>query len=88
MLKTAKSGKVALQLVAIYKKGSVFKYPDIFKCDNVTEFNSDVTKLLEKQNGGIRKTTTKHKHIHRAFGKAYNKESEKELMKPLDTQQL
>ena len=88
MLKTAKTGKVALLLVAIYKKGGLFKYPNIFKCDNVTEFNSDVTKLLEKQNGDIRKTTAKHKHIHRAFGKAYNKEFEKELIKPLDTQQL
>ena len=53
MLKTAKTGKVALLLVAIYKKGGLFKYPNIFKCDNVTEFNSDVTKLLEKQNGEI-----------------------------------
>ena len=33
-LKTKKSSEVAFVLVAIYKKGGVFKYPKVFQCDN------------------------------------------------------
>ena len=27
-----------------------FKYPKLFQCDNASEFTSNVTKLLKKQN--------------------------------------
>ena len=37
-LRTKKSSEVAFVLEAIYKKGSVFKYPKIFQCDNGLEF--------------------------------------------------
>ena len=47
-LRTKKSGEVAFVLEAIYKKGSVFKYPKTFQCDNWSEFKNEVTQLLEK----------------------------------------
>ena len=37
-LRTKKSSEVPFVLEAIYKKGSVFKYPKIFQCDNGLEF--------------------------------------------------
>ena len=47
-LRTKKSNEVALELKAIYKKGDMFKYPKVFQCDNSSEFESEVRKLLEK----------------------------------------
>ena len=47
-LRTIKSREVAFVLKATYKKGSVFKYPKVFQCDNGPEFKNEVTKLLEK----------------------------------------
>ena len=58
-LRPKKSSKVAFVLEAIYKKGSVFKYPKVFQCDNGSEFRNEVTKLLEIHNVDIRRTTTK-----------------------------
>ena len=37
------------------------KNPKLFQCDNGSDFKSHVTKLLEKRNVDIRKTT-KYKH--------------------------
>ena len=34
-------------LADIYKFGPL-KYPEVFRCDNGSEFKADVTKLLEK----------------------------------------
>ena len=86
--KTKKSSKVAFALEAIYKKGGVFKYPKTFRCDNGSEFRSEVKKLLEKHNVDIRRTTTKHKHTHTAFVEAFNKELAKLLFKPMDAPEL
>ena len=72
--RTKKSSKVAFVLEAIYKKGGVFKYPKRFQCDNGSEFKNEVTKLLEKHSTEIRRATTKYKHTHTAFVKAFNKE--------------
>ena len=58
-LRTKKSSEAALVLEVIYKKGSLFKYPKIFKCDNGSEFKNEVTKLFEKHNADIRRATTK-----------------------------
>ena len=33
-------------LEAIYKKGGVFKYPNVFEHDNGSEFKSDVAMLI------------------------------------------
>ena len=75
-------------LEAIYKKGSVFKYPKTFQCDNESEFKNEVTKLLKKHKVEIRRATTKWKHTHTAFVDAFNKELEKLLFKPVDVQEL
>ena len=48
-LRTKKSSEVAFVLESIYKKSGVFKYPKLFQCGNGPEFESEVTKLLEKQ---------------------------------------
>ena len=45
---TKKATDVTFVLDARYKKGDVFKYPEIFHSNNRSEFKSDVTKLLEK----------------------------------------
>ena len=87
-LRTKKSSEVVFVLEAIYKKGSVFKYPRVFQCDNGPEFKNEVTKLLEKLNVDIRRETMKYKHTHTAFVKAFNKELTKLLFKPMDAQEL
>ena len=58
-LRPKKSSEVAFVLEAIYKKGSIFKYPKVFQCGNGSEFRKEVTKLLEKHNVDIRRATTK-----------------------------
>ena len=73
---------------AIYKKGSVFKYPKVFQCDNGSEFKNEATKLLQKHNVGIRRVTTKYKHTHTAFVEAFNRELAKLLFQPMDAQEL
>ena len=60
----------------------------VFQYDYGSEFKSDVTKLLEKHNVNIRRTTTKCKHTHTAFVEAFNKELEKLLFKPMSAQEL
>ena len=87
-LRTKKSSEVAFESEAIYKKGSVFKYPRVFQCDNASEFKNEVTKLLEKHIADIRMATTKYKHTHTAFVEAFNKELAKLLFKPMDAQEL
>ena len=46
-----------------------------------------MTKLLEKHNVEIRRGTTKYKHTHTVFVKAFNKELAKLLFKPMDAQE-
>ena len=87
-LRTKKAKEASFALEAIYKKGGVFKYPNVFQYDNGSEFKSDVTKLLEKHNVDIPRTTTKYKHTHSAFVEAFNKELVKLLFKPMDAQEL
>ena len=87
-LRTKKSSEVAFVLEAIYEKSGVFKYPITFQCDNGSEFENQVPKLLEKHNVEIRRATTKYKHTHTAFVEAFNKELAKLLFKPMDAQEL
>ena len=49
---------------------------------------SDVTMLLEKHNGDVRRTTRKYNHTHTAFVKAFDKYFSKQLFKSTDTQEL
>ena len=37
----------------INKKGGVFQYPEVFRYDNASEFKSDMTRVLEKQDVDI-----------------------------------
>ena len=60
----------------------------MFQCDNGSEFKNKVTKLLEKHNVEIRRTTRKYKNTHTAFEEAFNKELAKLLFKPMDAQKL
>ena len=87
-LTSKKPSELALELVAIYKKGDVFKYPKVFQCDNGSEFKGEVTKLLKKHNVETWRATTKYKHTHTAFVEAFNKELAKLLFKPMDAQEL
>ena len=66
----------------------MFKYPKVFQGDNGPEFKGDVTKLLEKHNVDIRRTTTEYKHTQTAFVEDFNKELAKLLFKRMDTQEL
>ena len=76
-LRTKKASEVVFVLEVIYKKGCVFKYPNVFQCDNGSEFKSDVVKLLKKHKVDIRRTTKKYKHTHTAFLEAFKKKLEK-----------
>ena len=73
-LRTKKSNEVAFVLEAIYENGGVFKYRKMFQCDNGSEFENEVTKMLEKHNVEIRRATTK--------------QLEKLLFKSMDAQEL
>ena len=88
-LMTKKTSEVAFVLGAIYKKkGSALKYSKDLQIDNGSEFRGEVTKVLEKQKVDIRRATTKYKHTHTAFMKAFNKKLEKLLFKSMDAQEL
>ena len=87
-LTTKNSIEAVFMLKAIYKKGGTFKYPKVLQIDNGSEFKGEVTKLFEKNNVDIRRTTTKYKHKHTAVVEASNKELEKLLFKPMDAQEL
>ena len=88
-LMTEKTSEVAFVLGAIYKKkGSALKYSKNLQIDNGSEFRGEVTKVLEKQKVDIRRATTKYKHTHTAFMKAFNKKLEKLLFKSMDAQEL
>ena len=87
-LKTKKSSEAEFVLETIYKKCGVFKYLKAFQCDNGSEFKNETTKLLEKHNDDIQRTTIKYKHIYTAFMEAFNKKLAKLLFKPMDVQEL
>ena len=71
----------------IYKVGPL-KYPQIFQCDNGSEFKGDVTKMLDKNKVKIQRVTTKYKHTHTAFVNALNKILAERLFKAQDAQEL
>ena len=66
----------------------MLKYSRVIQCDIGSEFKDEVAKLLEKHNAEIRIATTKYKHTRTASVEAFNKESEKLLLKPMDAQEL
>ena len=50
-LRTKKASDVAFLLKTIYEsKANPLTWPEVFQCDNGSEFKADVTKLLELHN--------------------------------------
>ena len=85
---TSKHAKDVADMIAdIYKIGSL-TYPKIFQCDNGSKFKAEVTKLLEKHEVRIQRTTTKYKHTHTAFVEALNKILAENIFKVQDAQEL
>ena len=86
-LRTKQARDVAEMIADIYKVGPL-TYPKIFQCDNGSEFNGEVTKMLEKQEVKIQRVMTKYKHTHTAFVEALNKILAERLFKVQDAQEL
>ena len=86
-LRTKQAKDVAEMIADIYKVRPL-TYPNIFKCDNGSEFKGEVTKMLEKQEVKIRRVTTKYTHTHTAFAEALNKILTERLFKVQDAQEL
>ena len=86
LLRMKQARDVAEMIANIYKVGPL-TYPEIFQCDNGSEFKGEVTKMLEKQEVKIR-VTTKYKHTHTAFVEALNKILAERLFKVQDAQEL
>ena len=86
-LRNKQSRNVAEIIADIYKVGTLM-YPNIFQCDNGSEFKGDVTKMLEKNEVKIGRVTTKYKHTHTAIVEALNKILAERLFKVQDAQEL
>ena len=86
-LRTKQARDMAEMIAEIYKVGPL-KYPKIFQCDNGSEFKTDVTKMLEKNEVKIWRVMTKYKHTHTAFVEALNKILTERLFKVQDAQEL
>ena len=80
-LETKKVSKVPFLLESIHRKVGLFKYPEVFHCDNETGFKCDVVRVLKKHDVDIRRNTTKYKHNHKIFVEAFNEELPKQLFK-------
>ena len=59
-LRTKKASDVAFLLKNIYKsKANPLKWPEVFQCDNGSEFKGEVTKLLESHDVKINRSYNK-----------------------------
>ena len=86
---TKKASDVAFLLKNIYEsKDNPLKWPDVFQCDNGSEFKADVTKLLEAHKVKINRVTTKYKHTYTAFVKSFNKVLAEKFSVMMDTREL
>ena len=86
-MRTKQAADIANMIADIYKVGPRTCLR-IFQCDNGSEFKAEVTKMLQKRGVIIRRTTTKHKHMHKAFIEALNKLLAENLFKVKNTQEL
>ena len=86
-LRTKQARDVAAMIADIYKVGPL-TYPKIFQCDNGSEFNRELTKLLQKHEVKIRHITTIYKDTHTRFVEALNKTFAEQLFKVQNTQEL
>ena len=88
-LRTKKASDVAFLLKTIYEsKANPLKWPEVFQCDNGSEFKADVTKLLEAHDGKINRVTTKYKHRHTAFIESFNKMLQKKFVVVMNAKKL
>ena len=78
---------VTNMIADIYKVGPL-TYPEVFQCDNGSEFKAGLTKLLEKHGMTIWFVTTKYQHNHMTFIEALNKPLMGQLFKVQDAQVL
>ena len=86
-LRTKQACDVAEMIADIYKVGPLM-YPEIFQCDNGSEFKGEMTKMLEKHEVKIGRVTTIYAHTHTAFVEALNKILTERLFKAQDAQEL
>ena len=86
-LRTKQARDVAEIIADIYKVEPL-TYPNIFQCDNGSQFKGEVTKMLEKNEVKIQQVTTIYKHTHTAFVEALNKILAERLFKVQDAQEL
>ena len=86
-LRTKQARDMAEMIADIYKVGPLM-YPKIFQCDNGSEFQGEVTKMLEKHEVKIRQVTTKYAHAQTAFVEALTKILAERLFKVQDAQEL
>ena len=68
-------------LESMYNNDDLLKYPKVFQYHSGFKFESDGTKLLEKQNGDVSRAMTKYKYTCIAFVESPNKELAKQLVK-------
>ena len=87
LLRTKQARDVAEMIADIYKVGPL-TYPNIFQCDNGSEFKEEMTKMLVQHEVKIRQVTTKYAHTHTAFVEALNKILAERLFKVQDAQEL
>ena len=88
-LRTKKARNVAFLLKTIYEsKANPLTFPEVFQCDNGSEFKGDVTKLLEEHDVKINRVTTKYKHTHTAFVESFNKILAEKLFIVMDMKEL
>ena len=86
-LRMKQAADVATMIADIYKVGPL-TYPKIFQCNNSSELNGEVTKLLQKHEVTIWRVMAKYKHTHTTFVKALNKVLAEQLFKVQDAQEL
>ena len=86
-LRTKQAKDVAEMIADIYKVGPL-TYPKIFQCNNDSEFEAEVTKMLEKHEVRIQHVMTEYKHTHTAFVEALNKILTERLFKVQDALEL
>ena len=88
-LRSKKASDVAFFLKNIYEsKSNPLKWPEVFQCDNGSEFKGEVTKLLESHDVKINRVTTKYKHTHTAFVENFNKVLAEKLFMIMDSKEL
>ena len=86
-LKTKKATEVAEVFKDIYKRGPL-RYPEEMHVDSVTEFKSDVGKLMKEHNVTVKRAVTRYHHRFMAFVERFNKTLAEQLFKIQDTQEL